>query len=297
MTKENESIKRPKLIGAHFSIAKGLHSAIKEAINLGCDTLQIFTKNATTWREKVLKEKEINEFKKTAVQAGITEIVSHTSYLINIASPDPENYEKSKNALAAEIERCELLGIPLVVLHPGSHMGRGETEGMDRIADAVKDVFGRVKHKNTRLLLEITAGQGTALGCTFEQLAIMLDKIDSPQRTGICFDTCHAFAAGYDLRTRQAYENTWKELDDIIGIENLFAIHLNDSKKGLGSKIDRHEHIGKGQLGLHAFDMIMNDPRFFLIPKILETPKKINSEDADPQNLDVLRRLFRAGYE
>ena len=279
------------LLGAHFSIAKGLHKAILEAESYKCNTLQIFTKNANTWKEKTISENDIRKFKDIKVQTNIYNIISHTSYLINLAGPDKTKSDMSCEALKQEIIRCGQLELPYLVLHPGSHMGDGETKGINRIADNINQIFAATDGITTRLLLETTAGQGTSIGHTFEQLSAIIEKVHDKARIGVCLDTCHIFAAGYDISNKKGYEKTIRAFDDIIGLNNLFVIHLNDTKKACGTRVDRHEHIGDGFIGLDAFRLIMNDTRLQKIPKILETPKLKDGADADIINLELLRKL------
>lgn len=277
------------LLGAHFSIAKGLHKAIFTAHGYGCTALQIFTKNANAWKERTLTDQDIEKFNAAREQTGIRSICSHTSYLINLASPEPHKYKRSIRALEQELLRSSQLAIPYVIMHPGAHMGMGEDKGLRRIAEGISRVFDRVPSATSRLLLETTAGQGSNLGCTFEQLAAILDMVNAKERIGLCFDTCHVFAAGYDLRTTTAYQRTMNAFDRVLGLELLCAIHLNDAKKGLGSHIDRHEHIGEGAIGIDAFRFIMNDQHLKAVPKILETPKEKEAVDYDRINLERLR--------
>jgi len=279
------------LLGAHFSIAKGLHKAIIEADAYGCNALQIFTKNASTWKEKILTEKQINDFFQAKENTGIQHIISHTSYLINIAGPDKKKAKMSCEALKQEIFRCGQLEIPYIVLHPGAHMGDGEQKGIQRIADNINRIFDTTSEVPSRLLLETTAGQGSSIGHTFEQLAAIIEKVHDKARIGICLDTCHIFAAGYDISYKKGYEHTIKAFDDIIGLNNLFVIHLNDTKKACSTRVDRHEHIGNGFIGLDAFKYIINDSRLKAIPKILETPKLKDGKDADKINLELLRHM------
>ncbi|MFH1675058.1 MAG: deoxyribonuclease IV [Pseudomonadota bacterium] len=279
------------LLGAHFSIAGGLHKALLTAKRYGCTALQLFTKNSNTWKERIVTDDEIDQFRQARKDTGITAIASHTSYLINPASPEGQKHHMSKEALVHELERSASLDIPYVVLHPGAHMESGEEKGCIRVAGSINEIFDRVPHSGTRLLLETTAGQGTNIGYTFEQLALIIEHIKDKDRIGICFDTCHTFAAGYDIRTPEAYAKTMEKFDGIIGLDNLYVIHMNDSKKGLGSRIDRHEHIGKGEIGAAAFKEIMNDKRLETIPKILETPKGKGEKDYDKINLEVLRNM------
>ena len=278
------------LLGAHVSISGGIYKAPQRGKDIGCDAIQIFSKNQMQWTAKPLTIQEAEKFKKELVVNDIKDTVIHTSYLINIGSPDKEKLEKSRNALIDEFERAMLLGIPYIVLHPGSHMGKGEELGLDIVAESINYIFDITKGNNTMLLLETTAGQGSNLGYKFEQIAYLIEKTKDKDRIGVCFDTCHIFAAGYDIRTKEAYEKTIREFDKIIGIPNLKAIHLNDSKNDIGTRKDRHEHIGKGYIGLSAFEFIVNDERFANIPMILETP---GGEKYYRENLEILRSLIK----
>lgn len=279
-------------LGAHFSIAKGLHRAITEAAAYQCNTLQIFTKNASTWKEKTLTENQIQRFLKTRDQTGITEIISHASYLINLASPEVSKTEMSREAIKQEIIRCGQLEIPYLVLHPGSHMGDGEAMGIRRISKNINQIFDGTAGIPGRLLLETTAGQGSSIGHRFEHLAAIIENVHDPSRIGVCLDTCHIFAAGYDISTKKGYETTLKAFNAVIGLKNLFVLHLNDAKKECGAHVDRHTHIGDGFIGTDAFERLINDPRLTHIPKIIETPKRKNGQDADTINLKLLRNLL-----
>ena len=283
---------RYPLLGAHLSIAKGLHHALYKAKAYGCTVLQIFTKNANTWKERTLAQDEIDRFDQARKKTGIIEIASHASYLINLATFERKKHDMSCNALVNEMVRSSALGIPFVVLHPGAHMGKGEKQGIEKIADSINDIFEQTHGIKTRLLLETTAGQGSGIGYIFEQLAAIMKKIENKNRFGICLDTSHIFAAGYDIRTKESYLKTIKAFDMIIGIKNLFVIHLNDSKKALGSRVDRHEHIGEGYIGMNLFKLLMNDRRFRDVPKIIETPKLKGRRDADKMNLKRLRTMI-----
>ncbi len=285
--------KPPCLLGAHFSIAKGLDKALLEAASYGCNTLQIFTKNANAWKERIVTQKEIDNFEQAKLETGITEIASHTSYLINPATPEKKKHKMSINSLLQELVRSSNLDIPYVVLHPGSHMGAGDKEGITRIAESINEIFAKTSGISTRLLFETTAGQGSSVGHTFEQLASIISKVEKKINPGICLDTCHIFAAGYDMRTMEYYRKTMDDFDSIIGLDRLCLIHLNDSKKELGSRVDRHEQIGRGYIGLDAFKYIMNDDRLFDIPKIIETPKGTTDKDWDEINLKMLREMVR----
>lgn len=279
----------PLLLGAHFSIAGGRHNALYAAAAYGCTTLQIFTRNSRTWKEPALTEAEVARFAQARRETGITEIVSHTSYLINIAAPDPEN--RSRDALAAELVRSGRLGIPYVVHHPGAHLGAGPEAGIAAAARTIRSIFKAIPGMGCRLLIETTAGQGTGIGHTFEEIAAILSAVGDPNRIGVCLDTCHIFAAGYDIRTRKAYDRTLAQFDRTIGLDRLFVLHLNDARTDLGSRVDRHAHIGCGAIGIDAFGFFMQDPRLARCPKIIETPKMQGETDMDRVNLDRLRAL------
>ncbi|MBI5267937.1 MAG: deoxyribonuclease IV [candidate division Zixibacteria bacterium] len=278
------------LFGAHESISGGVFNAVLLGKEATCDTIQMFNKSSNQWRAKALGSDEIDQFFKAISGTGVSVSTSHTSYLINIASPDPALNQKSYAALKEEMERCELLKIPNLVLHPGSHVGSGEEPGLNRIADNINKMFGELKDNHVRLLLETTAGQGSNLGSKFEQLAYIIEKIEDTAHIGVCLDTCHVFAAGYPITDPADYTKTMKSFDEIIGLDRLGIIHMNDSMKPFASQRDRHEHIGKGCIGVEAFRNIINDPKLKKIPKILETPK---GEDVaeDIENLKVLRSL------
>ena len=278
----------PVLLGAHFSVAGGIHKALYTACDYGCTACQVFTKNASTWRERILSDAHIEAFDRARKETGIAAIAAHTAYLINLGSPEADKFDRACTALAHEMARAAALSIPWVVHHPGAHMGAGEAAGIDRIAQGVSRVLGEGPDNGPLLLLETCAGQGTTLGHTFEQLAAICEKVEQPDRLGFCLDTCHVFAAGYDLRTEPAYEKTMAFFDAILGLDRLKLIHLNDALRELGSRIDRHTHIGKGEIGAEGFSQIMNDPRLAGVPKILETPKTKGDIDWDRRNLDRL---------
>jgi len=289
--KRSEKGVRKDLLGAHFSIAGGLENALREAAGYNCAACQIFTKNANAWRERAITQEEARLFSETRDAHGILYVAAHTSYLINLAAPESDISTKSRHALAREMERGAALGLSCVVLHPGAHKGSGEAEGVQRVSDAIASVLGDMKGAGPRLLLETTAGQGTGLGHRFEQLADILDRVKRPGQVGICLDTSHIYAAGYDIRTPTAYRETMALFDEVIGLDRLKLLHLNDSKKELGTRVDRHAHIGRGCIGPDAFRLIMNDSRLMGIPKILETPKEKGGKDWDAINLKVLRRM------
>lgn len=279
------------ILGAHFSIAKGLHNAVYTAQKYGCNTLQLFTKNARSWKERQLTDKEVALFKAAVAETGITAITSHTSYLINLAAADPKKQTQSTDALARELVRSSMLGLPFVVLHPGTAPDADGKSGIDRIIDSINRIFDTTPAITCRLLLETTAGQGNSIGHRFEQIATMLQRIKPKNQIGVCLDTAHVFAAGYDLRGKDGFNDTMRRFDDALGFKNLYLIHLNDSKKDLGSRVDRHDHIGRGKIGKKGFSLIMNDERLIKIPKILETPKLEKGRDMDKVNLDLLRSL------
>lgn len=276
------------LIGAHISIAGGIHLAIPRGEEVGCRALQIFTKNASQWRGRAISEEEARAFRQAWEQSPIGPVIAHDSYLINLASPDEELRRRSIAAFLDEMARCALLGVPDLVMHPGAHLGAGTAAGLDRLAEAFRTIFAEAPPAVT-VLLENTAGQGTCLGWRFEHLADIMARVPNG-RFGICFDTCHAFAAGYDLSSAEGYAAVLEEFDRLVGLERLRAFHVNDSKKELGSRVDRHEHVGQGAIGPAGFAALMRDPRFLGVPKILETPKGQEGE-FDRMNLAALQKL------
>jgi len=275
-----------------MSIAGGLYLAPERGAKVGCGVIQIFTQNSNQWRGKAVSDSDAALFREKWEESGLHEIVSHDIYLINLASAPGEMREKSLAAFREEMERCARLGISKIIMHPGSHLGDGEETGIKRICESFDTLFDSVPEYRGKVLLEATAGQGTNIGHRFEHLRAIIDGSAFPDRFGVCYDTCHTFAAGYDITTAAGYQNTFSEFDRIIGIERLLCFHINDSKKGAGSRIDRHEHIGQGAMGLEGFRLLMNDPRFTGIPKILETPKGENDE-MDLVNLRTLRELVK----
>lgn len=278
------------LIGAHLSTKGGLPTAFERAAAIDATAMAIFAKNSNQWKGKELTPDLCAEFH---ARRTVKPVLTHASYLINLATTNGEFHRKSVDALADELDRAERLGIHAVVLHPGAHMGAGADQGLDQIARSLDRIHATVPGHNVVTLLETAAGQGSCVGCTFEELGAILKRVDDRQRVGVCIDTCHIFAAGYDIRTRDGYEKTIDDLEKHVGIENVGAFHLNDSKKHLGSRVDRHEHIGKGQIGLDAFAFLLNDPRFSRIPKLLETPKTVETE-SDRINIAQLRALVAA---
>jgi deoxyribonuclease IV len=280
------------LIGAHMSIAGGLHLAFARGEETGCAAMQIFTKNASQWRGKSISPAEADAFHQAWRESSIGPVIAHDSYLINLAATDETMWGKSIAAFVDEMQRCAVLGIPELVMHPGAHLGAGEEAGLQRQAAAFREIFAAAPAGVT-VLLENTAGQGTCLGHRFEHLAAIIEQVPEG-RFGVCFDTCHAWAAGYDLSTAAGYAATMSEFDRIVGLERLRAFHVNDCKKGLGCRVDRHEHIGQGSIGEAGFAALMQDSRFAGIPKVLETPKGEGGE-LDRMNLALLRRLAGEG--
>ena len=278
------------LIGAHQSIAGGTPRAIERGLAAGCRVVQIFVKNNNRWVGKEIEEAEAREFRRAARRAAFPHVAAHTSYLINLASPSAELRRQSVVALADEILRCHALGIRDLVLHPGAHCGEGEAAGVARIAASLDEAFGRTERTRVRILLETAAGQGSCVGHRFEHLRDILGASRNRRRLAVCFDTCHVHAAGYDLTSVEGYAETLAAFDRTVGLARLAAIHVNDSKRELGSRVDRHEHIGKGRIGRKGFRNLMTDPRLAAIPKFLETPKD-ETLDLDRKNLAALRRL------
>jgi deoxyribonuclease-4 len=277
-------------LGAHMSIAGGVHLALERGRSIGCNAVQLFVKSPSQWRAAKLAEEEVERFREGLHLFKPEFVLAHTSYLINLASPDRTILARSRKGFLEEARRSILLGIPAIVLHPGSHRGAGEERGIATIADSLNLIIGQTAGSTLMILLETTAGQGDTIGHRFEQLARIIDNVEEPERIGICYDTCHSFAANYDIRTTRAYRKTFKAFDTIIGLERLRAFHLNDCMKGLGSRVDRHTHIGKGKLGLSAFRLLMWDRRFLDRPMILETPKGPDMKE-DIENLAILRGL------
>jgi deoxyribonuclease-4 len=282
------------ILGAHMSIAGGYYRAVEIAHECGCDCVQLFTKNNNQWRAKELTDEDAEKFQSALERLGIGHAIAHDSYLINLASPDQVLWEKSAEAFCVELLRAEKLGIRYVVTHPGAFTTSSEQEGIDRIIAALDTVHRRTAGIAACTLLENTAGQGSCLGWRFEHLAAIIAGVAEPERLGVCIDTCHTIAAGYPLVTEQEYAATIAELDRLVGLDRVKAIHVNDSKQPLGSRVDRHEHIGRGTLGLEPFRHLLNDPRFSHTPMYLETAKEQeNGEEMDVVNLRTLRGLVR----
>lgn len=285
--------------GAHMSVAGGLHRGIERAVEAGCGCVQLFTKNNNQWKCADLTEEAIDQFRSALKQSGLPAPIAHTSYLINVASPSDELWQKSLDALEVEWCRAERLQLAGLVMHPGAHLASTPEEGLERIVRAVAAVVERLKPTHCRLLFENTAGQGSCLGWQFEQLGWLLKQLKMPAHVGVCFDTCHAFAAGYDFGTPAKLKAMWEAFDEHVGLDHLHAIHVNDSKKGLGSRVDRHEHIGRGAIGEEAFHHFVRSQPVRKLPMILETPKGTDEEtgeDLDVQNLATLRRLAQTSW-
>lgn len=277
------------LLGAHMSIAGGFEKAIERGASIGCTAIQIFTKSGRQWSAKPISTDEAIAFQQAKKLFNLDHIIAHASYLINLASPDDQFTKKSIDALIIELERCDQLFIKHLVLHPGSSLDSNQNESLIRIAHNIDKALDAVPGETT-ILIEIMAGQGSSVGHSFDQLATILDLIKSKERVGVCFDTAHAFAAGYQFNTAESYESMWEQFDKTIGIDRLKAIHINDSKKECGSRVDRHDHIGKGKIGIEAFRLLFNDSRFFNVPKILETPKATLHDDE--VNMQLLKELI-----
>ena len=264
-----------KLIGAHVSAGNGVSQAPINAHEIGAQSFALFTRNPSRWQSKPISDKEAQAFKENCARYGFTpdRILPHDSYLINLGAPEAEKLQMSRDAFLDEMQRCEQLGLSMLNFHPGSHLKMIAIDDcLDRIAESINITLD--KTSGVKAVIENTAGQGSNLGHTFQQLAHIIDKVEDKTRVGVCIDSCHAFAAGYDLSTVDGYNETWKMFDDIIGLQYLSGMHLNDTKKGLASKVDRHESLGKGMLGAEFFSLLMNDPRMDNIPLILETPNE-----------------------
>jgi deoxyribonuclease IV len=284
------SSSRP-LLGAHMSIAGGVSESIGRGTSIGCDCIQIFTKSSRTWKNKPYSEEEIAAFKRNLRESGIGCVIAHDSYLVNLGAPDEALRKKSIAGFIDELERCEQLGVPWLVTHPGSHVGSGEDVGIATIAASIDEAHKACPGYNVKVALEITAGQGSNLGCSFQQMGRIFNSVKENDRLRLCFDTEHAFAAGYDISSEEGYQRTFAELDEHIGIKRVVAFHLNDSLKPLNSRVDRHEHIGKGHLGTKTFERLLHDARFFGIPMCLETEPGPEMKDI-ADDLVTLRGLL-----
>jgi deoxyribonuclease-4 len=287
-------LKRP-LLGAHMSIAGGVSEALKRGQGTGCECIQIFTKSSRQWASKPYSKEEVAAFRQLQTETGIRTVVAHDSYLLNLGAPDEKLRQRSVGGMIDELERCELLGVPFLIAHPGAHVGAGEEAGIKTIAGSIDEAHKACPGYSVRIALEITAGQGSNLGYRFDQMGQIFDAVKDNGRLRLCFDTEHAFAAGYELRTEDGYERTFAELDQHIGLERLVAFHINDSLKPFHSRVDRHEHIGKGHLGLDPFRRLVNDSRFAGMPMCLETEPGPEMKDI-AADLHQLHELLKAGY-
>jgi deoxyribonuclease IV len=278
------------LLGAHMSIRGGMSVAIERACSIGCTAMQIFVKNNMRWFARPLSRPEIRGFLDHVQRPELLSVFGHANYLINLAATNPKFHANSICALAEELIRADQLALPFLVLHPGAHLGAGEEAGLEKIGGSINEVFRKIPRVKTKIALEITAGQGSCIGHRFEHLAHIIANVREPERLRVCLDTAHLFAAGYDISNESGVRKTFRQFDRVIGRERLVAIHVNDSKTPCGSRVDRHEHIGNGQIGLDAFRFIMRSPRFRKIPKVLETPKNKDLRE-DVMNLKTLRQL------
>ena len=281
------------LVGAHVSIAGGFFKAIEEGIEIGCTAIQIFTKSNRQWKSKSISNSEAEKFIEAQKSSNIKIVVAHASYLINLGSATPEVQQKSLAALIDEIKRCEQLQIPFLVLHPGTAESDARQASIEKTGQYINQALQATADCTTTVLVETMAGQGKSIGSSFEELTTILDQVTDKKRIGICFDTCHAFAAGYNFTTPETYQATFKKFDDTIGLKYLKMFHVNDSKKEMGARVDRHENIGQGAINLHAFEMIMNDPRFKSTPKILETPVTDIAVEDYKKNIKTLLNLIK----
>jgi deoxyribonuclease-4 len=279
-------------LGAHMSIFGGLHLALERGHSIGCEAIQLFTRNNVRWKAKPRTPEELELYRQTLKETGIHPVVAHAIYLINLASPDETVRAMSNDAFCEELARCHEAGIPYLVLHPGSHKGTGLEWGIARIAEGIDRAYAEHPEYTAITLLENTAGQGDTIGRTFEELAQIVAQIEASSRIGYCFDTAHALASGYELRTPEGFAETFCRFDEILGLDKLYCVHLNDSKVDLGDERDRHEQIGEGYVGVEAFRMLLNDPRFVHLPMLLETPKGEDLRE-DVENLALLRSLIQ----
>jgi deoxyribonuclease IV len=278
-------------VGAHMSIAGGLPNALRRGREAGCSVVQIFLKNQVQWAGRPLLAEEVAEFRREQAATGIRTVFAHATYLINLAAPDEAEWLRAIGAFHDELERAERLGLPFVVIHPGSHRGAGREAGVGRVARALDDLHARTAGYHVRIALENTAGAGNLLGARAEELGLILDAVRTPERVAVCLDTCHLFAAGYDIRTPAGLAATLERFHAAVGLERIVAFHLNDARDGLGSGLDRHQHIGRGHIGPGAFRALLRDPRLRRVPMALETPKE---DRWDQRNLATLRRLRAA---
>ena len=281
-------------LGAHVPITGGVFNAPAHGQAIGAEAIQIFTRNQMQWACRPLGQEEAAKFREAVAKSGVRRVLTHGSYLMNLASPNPEFLAKSRDCLVTEIERCDQLAIPYVVLHPGAHMGQGEEAGLSAIARSLDAVLERTEGRDVMPLLEVTAGQGSCLGYRFEHLAAIFDRVREPDRVGICLDTCHLYAAGYDLASPEGYERTLRDFGRLVGMDKLKAVHLNDSKRERGSRVDRHARAGEGVMGLETFARIVNDRRFRGLPLVVETPGPLAEWKKEIARLRALVRPRKA---
>ena len=281
----------PLLLGAHVSTSGGCAMSIERALAVGCTAMQIFVKNNMQWFASPLAVAEARAFREHPRRGELRAVFGHTGYLINLAATNPDFHARSMRSLREELVRAEQLGLPFLVLHPGAHMGAGAEAGLRQVVSSLDQIFAELRGNPVRIALEVTAGQGSTLGRTFEELAYILDHVAETDRLRVCLDTAHLFAGGHDIATAAGVKKTFASFDKVIGKERLAALHLNDSKSALGSRVDRHEHIGKGRIGLEPFRWVMRQARFRKIPKVLETPKGKEMKE-DVENMAVLRGLM-----
>jgi deoxyribonuclease-4 len=277
--------------GAHLSIAGGFTNALDEAASLGCTALQVFTRAPSQWSAKPIPAEAAEAFRQARASSEVAVAAAHDSYLTNLASPSEEQHRRSTKAFLGEMHRADLLGLEYLVMHPGAYLDGAEEAGLKRVIQALDECHKRAPGLRVRVLLENTAGQGTCLGHRFEHLQAILEGVKEPDRLGVCFDTCHAFAAGYPLWPEEQYHATMDALNRAVGLGRVKMFHVNDSKKGLGSRVDRHAHLGQGKMGIGPFRLLLADPRFADRAMVLETPKEEGGVAMDPVNLEVLRRL------
>lgn len=282
------------LLGSHMSTVGGVYTAFERGMSIGCTTMQVFVKNNNQWRGKPITNDDVTNYKTMEAKATIAPVVAHAAYLINLCATNPATLENSRTAFADELRRCESFGIKALIFHPGAHVGAGETDGIKRIAESLNIAHAATKGFKVFSTLETTAGQGSAIGYRFEHLMAIIDLVEDSDRMAVCMDTCHLFAAGYNIGTETGWQDMMQQFEDIVGLSRLAAIHVNDSKRELDSRVDRHEHIGKGRIGLTGFKMMMNDPRLTDVPKILETEKSEDMHE-DVENMALLCSLAEEG--
>ena len=290
---KQKSKKDDLLIGAHMSIAGGLYTAFERAEKVNCTAIQIFTKNSNQWKDPIISSDDVAKYREAKNKSKVRTVVSHDSYLINLCGATDALLHGSRRSFIEEIKRCNALEIEYLIFHPGAHTTMDRKEAVKTVADSLNYAHSETKDCEVVTLIETTAGQGTTLGNTFDEIAKMISFVKDKKRVGVCVDTCHIFAAGYDIRTKENYDRTMKDFDNIIGFDMLHAIHFNDAKKPLNSRVDRHENIGKGEIGKAAFGFFMNDDRLVEIPKVLETPKGDDGYEMDIVNLKILKSLVK----